>query len=329
MANVRKNTLVVDFSVLPVRPEAATIQKFLYENIKLQLKDVASIQLHSIRNCVFVELTSAELASKYQNGNNLKHVINHEGRAFKIPVYVDDAAVTVRIHDLSTDIPHTVVKKHMEDRYGFVLSIGRERWKHYFPGIPNGVRLLRMHLTKPIPSFIEIENQLTTVTYENQVKSCRYCQKPVHPKRKCTELPKETAFLHQNETITASPTSLFNENNFPALASVAVSTPNQSSQTIVPTASIQHESNQTKNNNADADYEKAETANNEDEMTSSSCEETETNKRRLSTRRQNDTKKMCIPQGCQNEGETVRTGVRTRSHVVNFSSKLKDRSASK
>lgn len=164
MANVRKNILVVDFGVLPARPEMSKVEKFLYENIKLKLNDVASIQLHSIRNCVLVELVSAEVALKYQNGNNLKHVIVHEGRGFKIPVYVDDAAVTVWIHDLSTDIPHIVVKNYMKERYGLVLSIGRERWKHYFSGNPNSVRLLRMHLSKPIPSYIEIENQLTTVT---------------------------------------------------------------------------------------------------------------------------------------------------------------------
>lgn len=322
MANVRKNTLVVDFGVLPVRPEMAKIEQFLYENIKLQLNDVASIQLHSIRNCVLVELISAELALKYQNGNNLKHIIVLGGRGFKIPVHVDDAAVTVRIHDLSKDIPHIVVKNYMEERYGVVLSIGRERWKHYFPGIPNGVRLLRMHLSKPIPSYIEIKNQLTTVTYENEVKTCRYCQKEAHPKRKCFEHTiDKTSSRQQSQQATgaATQTSLFNEDDFPVLAGATVVKPTETMPTHLEP-------------NAGADYERTEETNNNnngDNTTDSSSEETETNKRRLSTRRRSDSKKMCIPQGCQNEGEIVRTGVRTRSQAVIFSSKLKDRSASK
>lgn len=318
MANVRKNILVVDFSVLPVRPDAANIEKFLCEKIKLQLKDVAMIQFHTIRNCVLIELSDADLAKKYHDAHNMRHVVAHEGKSFKIPVYVDDDAVTVRIHDLSTDIPHTTVKKYMEDRYGVVLSIGRERWKHYFPGIPNGVRLLRMHLSKPIPSYIEIENQQTLVTYENQVKSCRFCQKEAHPKRKCSELSQETTSSSPKTAL------LFTQSDFPALSGAVTHNGKQTTPSVpsTTTAAIPSESHCAPKFIADADHEKEDTGSstsNEDETNSSSQEiiETETNKRRLSTRLQKkDPKKMCIPQGCQNKEKVVTTAIKSKLRNV-------------
>lgn len=320
MATVRKNTLIVDFSVLPMRPEVAKVQKFLCENMKLQLKDVKTIQLQHIRHCVLIEMASANLAKQYQNEHNCQHVIYHEGRGVKIPVYVDDDAITVRILDLSPDIPHTVVKQHMEERYGVVLSIGRERWKNYFPGIPNGVRVLRMHLTKPIPSYIEIEGQLTSISYQNQIKSCRYCQKPADPQQKCSEQ------LQQKEV---EQPPLFNVNDFPSLTGekpMSATVIKPPSVAIVPTQIASTLEMETVADVTQQQVADVRTTSSDDDETGSSTIETETNKRRLTRRNANEPKKKCIPVGLQHSDGIVRENSDTRVTRSSSKSKLKKQS---
>lgn len=67
MSIERKNTLVVDFGVLPVRPDVPKIHEFLEKKVQLQLSEVENIQLNSIRNCVFIEVKDSEIAARYRS----------------------------------------------------------------------------------------------------------------------------------------------------------------------------------------------------------------------------------------------------------------------
>lgn len=184
MGILRRNTLIVDLSVLPKRPDAAEVEKFLEEEIHLQLSDTKNIQLHNVRNCVYIEMVDAETAQRYQNNHHNRRTVLCDGKEYKIPVYVEKESVTVRIHDLPPQMPHTTVLAFVE-QYGTPISITRERWRRYFPGVYNGVRILQMKLDRPIPSFVTIEGETTLVTYPNQPRTCRLCGLAVHPKQKC------------------------------------------------------------------------------------------------------------------------------------------------
>ncbi|KXJ84033.1 hypothetical protein RP20_CCG021460 [Aedes albopictus] len=107
-------------------------------------------------------------------------------KKFNIPIYMEDTAINVRIHDLPPGIPNAVVAEHMKE-YGKVVSVARELWKKFFVGIPNGVRVVRIELNTHIPSFIKIQNQLTTVSYRSQIPTCRQCERKAHPNLKCSE----------------------------------------------------------------------------------------------------------------------------------------------
>lgn len=187
MNAVRKNTLVVDFDVLPVRPSAGIIKQFLDEKLKLDIGLVKNLQLHTIRNCVLIELCSLDAAESMASTHHLKHTIVSEMKSFNIPVYVEDSAINVRILDLPPAVPNAVVAEHMQ-QYGKVKSVARELWKKFFPGVPNGVRVVRIELAKHVPSFIQIANHVTTVTYRSQIATCRHCQRKAHPKKKCSEV---------------------------------------------------------------------------------------------------------------------------------------------
>lgn len=185
MATVRRNTLVVDFSVLPVKPNAADIEKFLRNNLEIEMASIKNLQCHTIRNCTFIEMRDIVAAERVASMHHLKHSMAAGGKNFNIPVYVEDAATNVRIHDLPPGMSNEVVAEHMK-AYGKIKSVARELWKKFFPGIPNGVRVVRIELDKHIPSFIRIQGQLTAVSYKSQIPTCRKCGRTAHPKQKCS-----------------------------------------------------------------------------------------------------------------------------------------------
>lgn len=183
----RQNTLVVDFNALSVRPSTGDIEKFIRVNLGIEMNTIKNLQLHSIPNCGLIELRSLQVAEQLAAMHNLKHYLIAGNKKYNIPVYVEDTATNVRIHDLPPCIPNETVADFMK-QYGTVKSVARELWKKFFTGIPNGVRVVRIDLDKHIPSFITIKDKVTAVSYHSQIPTCRQCKKKAHPKRKCSEV---------------------------------------------------------------------------------------------------------------------------------------------
>lgn len=164
MSSYRKNTLVVDFSGLPKRPYLDQVEKFLKQFIKLDMADVKSIQLHNLQNCVYIEMNNAGVAPRLHKQHHLQHAFTHEGVSYYVPIYVDGPTTTVRILDLPPHVSNTAITKHME-QYGKVISIQNEVWKNFFPGVPNGVKIVRMRMEKQVPKTIVIENHSTLINF--------------------------------------------------------------------------------------------------------------------------------------------------------------------
>ncbi|XP_062551242.1 uncharacterized protein LOC134216347 [Armigeres subalbatus] len=163
MSSNRRNTLVVDFSVLPTRPTLEQVKEVIDVDLKLNMADVRNIQLHNLRNCVLIELNDAGLALRLQKEHHLRYTFRCQGIKYYIPIYVDGPTTTVRLHDLPPSMSNTTITQHME-QYGKVISIQNEVWKNFFPGVPNGVRVIRMRMEVQIPSRMVIDNESTLVT---------------------------------------------------------------------------------------------------------------------------------------------------------------------
>ncbi|XP_065081393.1 uncharacterized protein LOC135703965 [Ochlerotatus camptorhynchus] len=166
MGAKRENTLVVDFSVLPKRPDASAVQKFMYGELKLDTADASNIQFHNVKNCVYVEMVDAATAKRYFASHHLQHTRQCEKKAYKIPVFVEDEAVNVRIHDLPPKTPNTVMIESMRP-YGTHLNLN----SRFVPLVYNGVRVVRMKLKQLIPSYLTIDGDTTLITYRNQAKT--------------------------------------------------------------------------------------------------------------------------------------------------------------
>ncbi|XP_062541605.1 uncharacterized protein LOC134209631 [Armigeres subalbatus] len=202
----RTNTLVVDFGVLPKRPPLEQVKQFLEKSIKLDMADVKSLQLHNLNNCVFIEMNEAGVAPRLQQQHHLKHSFHRLGVIYHIPVYVDGPTTTIKLHDLSPHMPNTTIINHLK-QYGDIISIQNETWKNFFPGVLNGVRVVRMMVEKPIPSRISIENEPTLVTGQKQNDQPQ-SKCPVATSEPTSEIPSNTS-----EQITTGPPPVQTESN--------------------------------------------------------------------------------------------------------------------
>lgn len=154
---------MVDFSVLPKRPDVDQVEEFLRDFVKLDMADVRNVQLHNLQNRVYIEMNDAGVAPRLFKQHHLQHCIVYKGVTYHIPIYVDGPLTTLRIHDLPPQMANTAINDHME-QYGKVISIENEVWKNYFKGLPNGVRIVRMRLDKAVPSHIVVNGQHTFVS---------------------------------------------------------------------------------------------------------------------------------------------------------------------
>ncbi|XP_039435894.1 uncharacterized protein LOC120417792 [Culex pipiens pallens] len=189
MSAARKNTLVVDFSVLPERPKLDVVQRFVEKGLGIAASDLKSIQLHNIRHCVLIEMADPAAATKIAADNHCKYAFK-ANPTIKIPVYVDDNTIDVRIHDLPLDLPNAQIAEAMRE-YGEVLTIRDEVWRNFFAGVPNGVRVLKMKLSKPVPSYINVCELSTLATHTHQVVTCRRCGEKRHVSKSCSAAAKQ------------------------------------------------------------------------------------------------------------------------------------------
>lgn len=205
MSSYRKNTLVVDFSGLPKRPSLEKVEEFLKEFIELDMADVRNIQVHNLKNCVFIEMNDAGVAARLHKQHHLRHSFTHQGAIYNIPIYVDGPTTTVRILDLPPQLSNSVISNHLQ-QYGKVISVQNEVWKNFFPGVPNGVRVVQMRLEKPIPSCIVVENYSTLIRFPSD-RSARgdKQQKLQTPSTSTNEQTKTDDILHTQHVAAKSP----------------------------------------------------------------------------------------------------------------------------
>ena len=191
----RDNTAVVDFASCVPRPAIRDIEKLLKSEMKLYIPDLHCIQMHHTRNCVLIMFRELSSAERFVSEHNLKHFIASGQSNYQIPVYLEDNAVDVRVHDLPLAIASKVIERKMRE-YGEVLSVNYDRWKNFFPGLYNGVRIVRMRIKKPIPSYLVFStgtfSEQSMVSHKNQRTTCQWCDMFSHQGQTCADAAKKT-----------------------------------------------------------------------------------------------------------------------------------------
>lgn len=144
-------------------------------------------------------MQSEEAAANIASNHHLKRFMSCEGKrlAIPLPIYIDSCAVDVRLHDLPEEIENHLIVSFMQ-QYGEVISIRNDVWRSYFPGLSNGVHIVRMKLTVLIPSYITVCEETTHVSYFSQTRTCRNCGAKEHPKLRCSEAATSNSHKQQS-----------------------------------------------------------------------------------------------------------------------------------
>lgn len=171
-----------------------TVQWFVEKSMGLNFTGLRSIQLHNIHHCVLIEMTDPAAAVKTAAEHHLKHAFRiSPTKEIVILIYVD-----VRIHDLPPDMSNMQIAKAML-QYDDVLTIRDEVWRDIFPDLPNGVRVLKMKLSKPVRLYVTICSLSSLATHTGQIATCRLCGFQRHVSKSCSDAAKIhlPLFCHQ------------------------------------------------------------------------------------------------------------------------------------
>lgn len=190
MDDYRKDSVYLDFSGIPIRPKLDKVHELISKKIQLDMAKVNCIQPSMTKARVIIELKSQAYVEQLVADHSLKHTVELNNKEYAIPIIPYDNAVEVRIADLPSYFSTEMIVKHLAP-YGEVVSTQEEVWKNFWPGLSTGVRLARMRIRKPIPSYIPMTTHTAYITYRNQIRTCRYCGRPLHIGRSCNEARKE------------------------------------------------------------------------------------------------------------------------------------------
>uniref|UniRef100_A0A8D8CQ39 (northern house mosquito) hypothetical protein n=1 Tax=Culex pipiens TaxID=7175 RepID=A0A8D8CQ39_CULPI len=190
MRGYRKNTVVIDFGPVPKKPTITQIRKFAFEQLKLDITQIRNLQLSMTKSFVYIEMSPEISAEELVAEFDMKLTMTSEdGVQTPIPLHTADGATEVKIHDLPPYMPTQIIAQHLAE-FGEILSITDELWKEHFPGVPTGTRIVRMRIRKPIPSYVNIGEEVGYVRYRNQRPTCRHCSRYLHVGQKCSDVKK-------------------------------------------------------------------------------------------------------------------------------------------
>lgn len=199
---------------------------------------VNCIQPSMTKARVIIELKSQAYVEELVAEHSSKHTVEHNNKQYAIPLVPYDNAVEVKVADLPSYFATEAVAKHLAP-YGDVVSTQEEVWKNFWPGLPTGVRLIRMRIKKPIPSYVPMATHTAFISHRNQIRTCKHCVRPLHIGRTCNEARKELG-MDINSRLTAA--QVVQGNIPPPSASSTESDPPPSSS--LPSTSVKHTENE-------------------------------------------------------------------------------------
>lgn len=184
----RENTFRIDFGHIPKKPTAKDIHLFVGKQLGLTQQQVKRIQYSQHIGRAFITCSDLDTAKRIVQQHRDQHEITVGKQKYILHIRMEESGTDVRIYDLSDHITDNQIIAHMS-KYGEVHSIKELLWddRFLFPGMPSGIRLLRMTLKEHIDSYITIHGEHTAVSYSGQRQTCRHCGELIHIGIPCTQ----------------------------------------------------------------------------------------------------------------------------------------------
>lgn len=184
----RENTFCIDYSAVTKKPSYEELHQFIGTQLGLKREEVQRIQCSRSTGCAFVKVVDLELAQKIVTEHDNKHEIVADGQVFALRLRMEDGAVSVKLFDLTEGTTSEQIVEYLS-AYGEVITIQPEVWseKFMFGGLATGVWVVKMMVTRNIPSYVTIDGDTTYLSYFGQRQTCRHCGEYVHNGTSCVQ----------------------------------------------------------------------------------------------------------------------------------------------
>lgn len=181
---MRANTLSIEFVDYLVKIPAYTAHMFIKESLKLEEDEVVSIGIYG--NKIMIKVSSIDLLeslfSKYEE--SLEYV-DVDGKSYNVKMTNESSKNIVKIHGIPIEIADLDIKKSLS-HYGVIENVSNDTWKRLPYKCYNDIKIIKMEIHRPIPSYVRIAGKQYWVTYVGQVKTCRKCASTEHEAKDCT-----------------------------------------------------------------------------------------------------------------------------------------------
>ena len=98
---------------------------------------------------------------------------------------VDHPLTFLNIYDAPHELPDSAIIEHLSP-YCEVLHNHRGKFREP-EGVFNGIRHYRVHILRPIPSYLRFGKILIVLKHQGQKETCRHCNLPGHYAHSCKE----------------------------------------------------------------------------------------------------------------------------------------------
>lgn len=183
----RVNTVKVSFDRSIARPTALEIHRWVTNVLHLGADQIEALQLVGPENAVYIKLITKSLYEKV--------LIQHQGTSQATlaggittnitlePADID--TINVRIFNLPPELPNEKIRQVL-CAFGTVYQVNNETWSAgYDHRVSNGVRQVKMSISKVIPSNLTVCGKKAYVTYIGQEPTCFLCNSTSHLKQDC------------------------------------------------------------------------------------------------------------------------------------------------
>lgn len=185
----RRATLKVSFTAEHARPRAHEVETFIREELRLDPRDVIGIHFSITSSVVYIKMTNIEVCQdvirRHANGLKFKYSDGHVGA---VSVELAEYGLrTIRVFELPFEVPQDAVVSALRP-YGNVIGYQEEKWQTFTTyHVLNGVRQVKIELSKHIPSYLTIGGVRAIIMYDGQPRTCAGCGQEGHVRSECMQ----------------------------------------------------------------------------------------------------------------------------------------------
>uniref|UniRef100_A0A182IUJ8 Uncharacterized protein n=1 Tax=Anopheles atroparvus TaxID=41427 RepID=A0A182IUJ8_ANOAO len=110
--SIRSNTFRIDYDGIPRRPSRSEVIDFVVDHLHLGA-NIAAIQHCNSLGRVYIEMQTAEQAREAVYLNGQKHAITVDGKAYAVPLSLEDGTTEVRLLELPSYVTVAEIKAEM------------------------------------------------------------------------------------------------------------------------------------------------------------------------------------------------------------------------